>query len=136
MSDFQQKSNIPDGSRNGEQVSPLSVVVTSASPQEMNLVETLQAVSVVNVPETRLVYDKAADSQPLRERLLQRGLKLICPFVRRRSQQIRRLSVLEQRHYSHPSHPWKIERTSAWLKHFRHLTTRWDYLSHLHQGFW
>ncbi len=36
----------------------------------------------------------------------------------------------------HDAHRWKVERTFAWLKNLRRLTTRWEYHPHLHEAFW
>lgn len=81
----------------------------------------------------RLIYDKAADSEPLCRRLKHWGLRLIHPFIKRRNQPERKLLPRDQKH---DSHRWKIERTFGWLKHFRRLTTRWEYHADLHLGFW
>ena len=59
----------------------------SASPAEVGLIEpTLERVAVPRPGRgrprknpTRLIYDKAADSDPLRTRLARRGIELICP---------------------------------------------------------
>ena len=71
---------------------PLGVQLASASPHECTLIEsTLENVAVPRVgrgrprknPE-RLIYDRAADSDPLRERLAARDIELICPHRRGR----------------------------------------------------
>jgi len=71
---------------------------------------------------TRLIYDRAADSDPLRKRLKRRGIELICPHRRNRTkpktQDGRKLRRYKRR--------WKIERTFAWLGNFRRLVVRWD----------
>ena len=66
---------------------PLGVELASASPHEATLIEPLLA--QIHVPRMgpgrprcrfpRLIYDRAADSEPLRDRLAQRGIDLICP---------------------------------------------------------
>jgi transposase len=78
----------------------------------------------------RLIYDRAADSTPLRKRLACRGIDLISPnrwYLNRKTQDLRKL-----RRYRHR---WKVERTISWLKRFRRLVTRYEYYSHLFQGF-
>lgn len=113
---------------------PLGVTLTSASPHEVTLIEPLlDSSSDKRLRTTRLVYDKAADSRSLRARLKERGLRLICPFIRRRNQKPKRMPLRDQKHYKHR---WKIERTFGWLKNYRRLTTRWEYLPQLHLGFW
>ena len=68
---------------------PLGVELhKTASPHEVTLIEPLLA--QIAVPRTgpgrprsrfrpRLIYDRAADSDPLRDRLAKRGIDLICP---------------------------------------------------------
>ena len=66
---------------------PLAAHLDSASPGEVTLIETVLA--EVKVPRqgkgrpknkpVRLIYDRAADSDPLRERLAKHGIELICP---------------------------------------------------------
>lgn len=79
----------------------------------------------------RLIYDKAADSDPLRERLKNRGIELIVPHkVNRRkpkTQDGRKLRRYRKR--------WKIERTIAWLGNYRRLIVRYDRHIHIYQGF-
>jgi transposase len=113
---------------------PLHADISSASPHEVKLIEPLVATAPALVDNAvRLVYDKAADSEPLRQRLKSWGLRLIHPFIKRRNQPERKLPPRDLKHYRHR---WKIERTFGWLKHFRRLTSRWEYHAHLHLGFW
>jgi len=109
---------------------PLAAHLDSASPGEATLIETTLA--QVAVPRTgagrprmrmpRLIYDRAADSDPLRQRLAQRGIDLICPHrsnrVKPKTQDGRKLRRYRRR--------WKMERTFAWLGNFRRLVVRWD----------
>ena len=58
---------------------PLGVSITAANQSEVKHLERLLETSVVPLPEqTRLLYDGAADGDPLRERLAVRGVELIC----------------------------------------------------------
>ena len=52
---------------------PCGNMIESASPHEVNLVEPLIANRVIRRRPKKLIYDKAADSDPLRFRLLKRG---------------------------------------------------------------
>ena len=109
---------------------PLAAHLDSASPNEVTLIETTLANVTVpgetgGCPKTkpkRLIYDKAADSDPLRSRLKSRGIELICPHRSGRvtppTQDGRKLRRYRKR--------WKIERTIAWLGAFRRLVVRWD----------
>ena len=66
---------------------PLGLLLKSASPHEVTLIEA--TIALVRVPRPkrgqprkqikRLIYDKAADSDPLRKRLKRCGVDLICP---------------------------------------------------------
>jgi transposase len=118
---------------------PLGVHLDSASPAEVKLVET--ALAQVAVPRQgpgrpknkprRLIYDKACDSDPLRERLRKRGIDLICPHkcnrVKKKTQDGRKLRRYKRR--------WKIERTMAWLGNFRRLGVRWDHHIVIYKAF-
>ena len=98
---------------------PLSIDVDIANLVEIKLID--QAI-LLYLPE-RLIYDRAADSNPLRERLAGRGIELICPHcqgrVRPPSQDGRTL----RRH----RHRWVVERTISWLQSFRRFVTRYEY---------
>jgi transposase len=109
---------------------PLGKHLDSASPNEVTLIETtLKNVSVPrprggrprNKPK-RLIYDRAADSDPLRKRLKNRGIELICPHRSNRTkpptQDGRKLRRYRRR--------WKVERTFAWFGNFRRLVVRYD----------
>lgn len=109
---------------------PLGVHLASAAPNEVTLIETtLEQVAVPrkgrgrprkNPP--RLIYDKAADSDPLRDRLAKRGIDLICPHRENRKkpkkQDGRKLRRYKRR--------WKIERSIAWIANFRRLVVRYE----------
>lgn len=109
---------------------PLGVQLVSASPHEVTLIEsTLERVAVPR-PERgrprknpkRLIYDKAADSDPLRQRLKRRGIDLICPHKTNRvkppTQDGRKLRRYKRR--------WKIERSIARIANFRRPVVRYE----------
>jgi transposase len=113
---------------------PIGVNVSSASPHEVRLIEPLVDDTLVDLPQqTRLLYDKAADSRSLRDGLSRLGVRLISPFRKRRDGSQQRMCQRDRRHYSHR---YKVERTFSWLKQLRRLGTRWEYHAHLFQGFW
>jgi transposase len=106
---------------------PLGVHIVSASPHECTLVEA--TIDEVKMPRRRrrsrirrLIYDRAADSDPLRKRLAGRGIELICPHRENRSkpklQDGRKLRRYKRR--------WKIERTIAWLQNYKRIATRYE----------
>ena len=101
---------------------PLAVHTASASPHEVTLVEaTLDEVVTVGRPE-RLVGDRAYDSDPLDERLAQRGVELIAPHRSNRS----RRATQDGRSLRRYRRRWKVERLFAWLNKYKRVLTRWD----------
>jgi transposase len=103
--------------------SPLSVHTESASPHEVTLVgPTLERSFLKEKPE-RLIGDKAYDSDPLDEALLDEGIEMIAPHRKnrknRKTQDGRKLRRYKRR--------WKIERLFAWLQNFRRLVVRYEY---------
>ena len=109
---------------------PLGVHLDAASPAEVNLLEpTLATIAVPRAgpgrprqKPTRLIADKAYDSDPLRARLKRRGIELIVPHRRNRkkpkTQDGRKLRRYRRR--------WKVERTFAWFGNYRRLVVRWE----------
>ena len=102
---------------------PLALHAQSASPHEVTLVEpTLESAFVKEKPE-RLIGDKAYDSDPLEESLLEKGIEMIAPHRKNRkkkkSQDGRKLRRYKRR--------WKVERLFAWLQNFRRLVVRYEY---------
>ena len=63
---------------------PLAATVHSASPGEVTLIEGLLQQRVLKRNLPRLIYDRAADSDPLRVRLTLQGTELICPHRKNR----------------------------------------------------
>ncbi len=96
---------------------PLGSHLTSASPAEVRLAEpTLNAISVPRggrgrpkKKPARVIADRAYDSDPLRWRLLRRGLLLISPHRKNR----RKPSLNDGRSLRRYRKRWKIERTFA-----------------------
>ncbi len=102
---------------------PLSINVHSASPAEVKLIEPLlDEANAPHVP-TRLLYDRAADSNPLRERFANRGIELICPHRSNRTRPARQDGRPLRRHRKR----WIVERTISWLQTFHRIVTRYEY---------
>ena len=110
---------------------PLGVDTESASAAEVNLIERLLDRRTTQRQPQRLIYDKAADSDPLRKRLAGRGIDLICPHRRNR----KRPATQDGRKVRRYRRRYKVERTIAWLQSFRRLVTRYEYHAHLFKGF-
>jgi transposase len=110
---------------------PLAIDVDSASPAEVTLIEPLLDRAVTPYVPPRLIYDRAADSDPLRARLAARDVELICPHrqgrVRPATQDGRPLRRYRKR--------WIIERTIGWIQSFRRLVTRYEFYSFLFHSF-
>ena len=110
---------------------PLAVDVETASAAEVNLIEPLIDQAVLPEVPARLIYDRAADSDALRERLAKRGIELVCPHrrgrVRPATQDGRKLRRYRRR--------WRIERSVSWLQSFRRLVTRYEFYPVLYHGF-
>jgi transposase len=102
---------------------PLGVHVASASPHEIKLIETtLDETALPENHEGYLVADRAYDSDPLRDRLEDRGLELVCPHKINRRKPKRQDGRKVWRYRKR----WIIERTIAWLQNFRRIVIRWD----------
>jgi transposase len=118
---------------------PLGSQLVSASPGEVTLAEsTLDQISVPRGgrgrPQKRplrVVADRAYDSDPLRKRLLNRGILLISPHRSDR----RKPSLNDGRTLRRYRHRWKIERTFAWLGNFRRLLVRYDHQITMYRAF-
>lgn len=112
----------------GGQGIPLKSRLFSTSPAEVILAkETLSAVQVPgpgagrprNRP-SRLVRDRAYDSQRFRPRLAARGIELVCPQRRGRLRSALQDGRPPRRYHKR----WKIESTFAHLGNFRRLLIR------------
>jgi transposase len=110
---------------------PLGNYLHSASPAEVKLAETTLATIRVGRSHhagrprqkpVRVIADKAYDSDPLRKRLRQRGIELICPHNRNRV----RPATQDGRALRRYRRRWIVERRNAWLGNFRHLVVRYD----------
>lgn len=110
---------------------PLGLRLASARKADVDLIEDLLDVQVAERGVSRLIYDRAADSDPLRERLRLRKIELICPHRRGRT----RPPTQDGRSLRLFRHRYKVERTIAWLKYQRRLLVRHEYHEHLFLGF-
>ena len=111
---------------------PLGILTESASRHEVTLIEeTLDAVVVPPERLTCLVYDKAGDSDRLRDAMAARGVEFICPH-RANRRKAKRQDGRKLRRYARR---WKIERTISWLGGFRRLVVRYEHKITLFTGF-
>jgi transposase len=111
---------------------PLGSQLASASPAEVTLCEsTLGCIKVGARKPLRVVADRAYDSDPLRKRLLEKGMLLISPHRKNRSKP----AFNDGRWLRRYRKRWKIERTFAWLGNFRRLVVRYEYRLLMYQAF-
>ena len=101
---------------------PLAIHAASASPHEVTLVgETLSERFVEERP-SKLVGDRAYDSDPLDEALLAEGIEMIAPHRRNR----KKVKTQDGRKLRRYKRRWKVERLFAWLGNFRRLVVRYE----------
>ena len=102
---------------------PIAVCVTSANPHEVKLVEqTLEKRFIEEVPDL-LIGDKAYDSDPLDQRLAEKGIEMIAPHHSNR----KKAATQDGRKLRRYRRRWKIERLFAWLQNFRRLVVRYEH---------
>jgi transposase len=110
---------------------PLGADTASASPHEVKLIEPLLGKCLLRCKLRRLIYDEAADSDPLRARLKRRGIDLVCRHRRNRTKP----PTQDGRKLRRFSRRWKVERSISWLQNFRRLVTRYEFHAELFHGF-
>ena len=110
---------------------PLGASIANARRNEVLLIEELLDRQLLAPRPQRLIYDRAADSDGLRNRLAVRGIELICPHRRGR----KRPKTQDGRKLRRYRRRWKIERSISWLGAFRRLLVRHEYYAHLFFGF-
>jgi transposase len=79
----------------------------------------------------RLVLDRGYDSNPLRKQLDQQGIE---PIIPKRSNN-RRATHQDGRKLRRYRRRWIVERTFAWLGHFRRLVVRYERFDTMFTGF-
>lgn len=112
---------------------PLASTLDSASPAEVRLLEpTLQQMPCALLPKVkRLILDRGYDSDPLRFRLQERGIEMICPHRRNR----KKAKTQDGRKLRRYKRRWKVERTFAWFGNYRRLLVRWEHSLTIYRGF-
>jgi transposase len=119
---------------------PLGDHLHSASPAEVRLAETTLAAIRVGrrhragrprQKPVRVIADKAYDSDPLRKRLRQRGIALICPHKKNRV----RPATQDGRALRRYRRRWIVERTIGWLGNYRRLVVRYDRSLQIYRAF-
>ena len=110
---------------------PIAIWTAGAHRHEVTLVQETLDMCLIDEGPTRLVADRAYDSDPLRQTLSDQGVELICPHrknrVKTKTQDGRKLRRYKRR--------WKVERFFAWLHNYRRCVVRYDFYDHNFEGF-
>ena len=109
---------------------PVGKQLVSASPHETKFIEATVAQSFAPGKVQRLIYDRAADSNALRQQLADRGIDLIAPENPRRKRRVQ-----DRRKLRRYRRRWKMERTIAWLGNYRRLVVRYENKLHVYSAF-
>jgi transposase len=107
---------------------PVAAYSTTASAHEGHLVQRLFDFMVPEQIPERLIGDKAYDSDSLDEQMAEMKVETIAPNRGNRSQ------TQDGRPLRRYKKRWTIERTIAWLQHFRRLRIRWEKSTVLFEG--
>ena len=102
---------------------PLAVYATSASPHEVKLVGTTIEHRLIQEKPEKLIGDKAYDSDPLNEELVQLGIELIVAHKRNR----KKAKTQDGRQLRRYKRRWKVERLFAWMHNCRRVVVRYEY---------
>lgn len=109
---------------------PVGKQLASASPHETKLIESTLEASYAPAKVQRLIYDKAADSNALRQRMADLGIDLIAPENRSR-----KTRVQDRRKLRRYRRRWKMERTFAWIATYRRLVVRYEHKLQVYSAF-
>ena len=111
---------------------PVAIDTAPANPHESRLVQQLFDFMLTDEPPQRVIGDKAYDSDRLAEELAQEDIELIAPHRKNRKREHKTQDGRPLRRYRRR---WKVERTIAWLQHYRRLCIRWERSSRMFQAF-
>ena len=103
---------------------PVAVHLESATPHEVTLVRATLADRFVRQLPVRLIGDNAYESDRLDAELAHRGVELIAPHRRTRTQRTQ-----DGRPLRRYQRRWKIERLFAWFQNFRRIVVRYERLA-------
>jgi transposase len=111
---------------------PVAVDTAPANRHESRLVQRLFDFMLPFEPLTRVVGDKAYDSDRLDSALEEQGIELISPHRSNRRPENKTQDGRALRRYARR---WTVERSISWLQNFRRLCIRWERSTLLFQGF-
>lgn len=110
---------------------PVAVNTASANPHESRLVQQLFDFMLSEALPERIIGDKAYDSDALDQELAEDGIEVIAPHRRNRKPEHKTQDGRPLRRYKRR---WIVERTIAWLQHYRRLCIRWEKSTNMFQG--
>lgn len=110
---------------------PLSIDIAGANQAEVNLIEPLVEKRTLEQKPKRLLYDRAADSDPLRTRLAAQQIELICHHRSNR----KKPPTQDGRAARRLARRYRVERSISWLFNNRRLVVRYEHYDHLFLGF-
>ena len=110
---------------------PLAATLAGANQAEVHRIEPLIDSRISRRKPKRLIYDRAADSDPLRKRLQTRRIKLISPHRKNRT----RTATQDGRVLRRYKRRYRIERSISWLTTLRRIATRYERYPHLFLAF-
>ena len=112
---------------------PVAVDTAPANRAENRLVQQLfDFMLPTESPPSRVVGDKAYDSDALDAEMRERGVEMISPHRKNRRRDTRTQDGRPLRRYARR---WTVERTISWFQNFRRLCIRWERSALLLQGF-
>jgi len=111
---------------------PVAACSASASFSESKLVQRLFDFVITDELPKRVIGDKAYDSDLLDCELEEMGVEMIAPH---RSGRLPQNMTQDERPLRRYLRRWTVERTIAWLQHFRRLCIRWERSHFMFQGF-
>ncbi len=111
---------------------PVAVDTAAANRHESRLVQQLFDFMLTDERPERVIGDKAYDSDRLAAELAGQGVELIAPHRANRKPENKTQDGRPLRRYKRR---WQVERTIAWLQHFRRLCIRWEKSRVMFQGF-
>ena len=111
---------------------PVAVDTAPANRAENHLVQQLLGFMLPSQMPPRVIGDTAYDSDALDADLAKKGIEMISPNRKNRRPENRTQDGRPLRRYKRR---WTVERTIAWLQHYRRLCIRWERSALLFQGF-
>jgi transposase len=111
---------------------PVAVDTAPANRAENRLVQQLFNFMLSSDLPLKVIGDKAYDSDALDAQLAKKSVEMISPHRKNRRPENKTQDGRPLRRYKRR---WTVERTIAWLQHYRRLCIRWERTAMLFQAF-